>query len=182
LYPTNDGRLAAWLVHQAPDPVLPRDPAAAVRSAYRGMGDLVARVVAHCPDGGLYYDQVAQIELDGWARGPVTLVGDACQAVSLMAGQGASMAMGGAYVLADSLRRNESVAAAAAHYERSMRPLVRDKQRAGRRTARWLVPDSRWRMTVRTLALSALRMPGLPTLARPAFGAMRASVVPAPPT
>jgi len=139
--------------------------------------------VAHCPvDGGLYYDQVAQIELDGWARGAVTLVGDACQAVSLMAGQGASMAMGGAYVLAEALRRSESVEAAAAHYERSMLPLVRDKQRAGRRTARWLVPGSRWRMNVRTLALSALRLPGLPTLARPAFAVMRASVVPDSPT
>ena len=27
IYPTNDGRLAAWLVHRSPDPTLPADPA-----------------------------------------------------------------------------------------------------------------------------------------------------------
>lgn len=179
IYPTNDGRLAAWLVHRSPDPTLPADPAATIRSVYQDLGDLVCRALVHCPSGdGLYYDQVAQIEMDGWTRGHVTLVGDACQAVSLMAGQGASMALGGAYVLAEELRGDGSIADAALRYEQRMRPFIRDKQRAGRRTAQWLVPDSQWRLRVRGLIFAAARLPGLPALMRPVLKATRGSVVP----
>jgi 2-polyprenyl-6-methoxyphenol hydroxylase-like FAD-dependent oxidoreductase len=97
LYATGDGRLATSLIHATRGPALPADPHGAVRRTYTGLGDWADRTLAHCPTGpGLYYDQVAQIEMTGWHQGPVTLVGDACQAVSLMAGQGASMAMGGA--------------------------------------------------------------------------------------
>jgi 2-polyprenyl-6-methoxyphenol hydroxylase-like FAD-dependent oxidoreductase len=179
LYPTDGGRLAAWLVHRAPDPALPADPRAALAATHSDLGALIREALRHCPRGhGLYYDQVAQIEMDGWTRGPVTLVGDACQAVSLMAGQGAAMALGGAYVLAEELRRGGPVAAAAARYERRMRPFIRDKQRVGRQTARWLVPPGRWRLAVRGAALAAARLPGAMTLLRPAVAAMRASVVP----
>ena len=55
------------------------------------------------PPGALYYDQVAQIDMPRWSAGHVVLVGDACQAVSLLAGQGASLALAGARVLADEL-------------------------------------------------------------------------------
>ena len=179
IYPTNDGRLAVWLVHRSPDPAIPADPVAAIKSIYGDLGDLVRRALAHCPSGsGLYYDQVAQIEMEGWTRGHVTLVGDACQAVSLMAGQGASMALGGAYVLAEELRREGSLADAARGYEQRMLPVIRDKQRAGRRTARWLVPDSQWRLRVRGLIFSAARLPGLPKLMRPVVKATGGSVVP----
>jgi flavin-dependent dehydrogenase len=51
----------------------------------------------------VYYDQVAQIVLPRWSRHRVVLVGDAGYAVSLLAGQGASLAVGGAYVLAEQL-------------------------------------------------------------------------------
>jgi 2-polyprenyl-6-methoxyphenol hydroxylase-like FAD-dependent oxidoreductase len=40
-----------------------------------------------------------QTTVDAWSRGRVILVGDACHAISLMAGQGASMAFGGATAL-----------------------------------------------------------------------------------
>jgi len=179
IYPTNDGRLAVWLVHRSPDPSLPADPAATIRPVYQDLGDLVRRALVHCPSGaGLYYDQVAQIEMDGWTRGHVTLAGDSCQAVSLMAGQGASMALGGAYVLAQELRGGGSLVDATSRYEQRMRPFVRDKQRAGRRTARWLVPDSLWRIRVRGLVFTAARLPGLPKLMRPVLKATSGSVVP----
>jgi deazaflavin-dependent oxidoreductase (nitroreductase family) len=175
LYPTNDGRLIAWLVHHTPDPVLPDDPPTALRAAYAGMGPLADRTLAGCPDdptdsdSGLYYDQVAQIQLDGWSRGAVTLVGDACQAVSLLAGQGASLAMAGAYVLADELRRGPT-ATATARYEQRMRAAVRDAQRAGRRTADWLIPLRRWQIAVRRAGFAATRLPGGARLAGAAVG------------
>jgi 2-polyprenyl-6-methoxyphenol hydroxylase-like FAD-dependent oxidoreductase len=158
LYPTNDGRLAASFTHRNPEPRLPTDPAAALHDTYRDMGDLVCEALAGCPTGdGLYYDQVAQIELDSWSSGRVVLVGDACQAVSLLAGQGAALAMGGAYILAQELRR-AAPREAAIRYEQRMRPFVRDRQRSGRRTAQWLVPGSRWRITARALTFAAARV------------------------
>jgi len=178
LYPTNDGRLAVWLTHRSTDPELPADPHSALLRTYDGLGDLVDLALRHCPSGrDLYYDQVSQIELDGWARGRITLVGDACQAVSLLAGQGASMAMGGAYVLAEQLRR-DAPERAVARYEERVRPSVRVKQRAGRQTAQWLVPSSRWRIAARALAFAVTRLPGGVRLAQSVLAGPTASVVP----
>lgn len=178
VYPVPGGRLAAWLVHRTPDAGLPDDPRAAIMAAYAGMGPIADHALAQLPSaGGLYYDVVAQIELDRWCRGPVTLVGDSCQAVSLMAGQGASLAVAGAYVLAQELRHGGTPTEAAQRYQRRMLPFVRAKQRAGRRTAAWLLPRSHGGITVRAQALRLLDLPGGARLLRPAAGPLRASIV-----
>ena len=51
----------------------------------------------------LYFDRVSQIKIDKWSRGRIALVGNAAFCVSLMAGQGAALAMTAAYVLAGEL-------------------------------------------------------------------------------
>jgi 2-polyprenyl-6-methoxyphenol hydroxylase-like FAD-dependent oxidoreductase len=51
----------------------------------------------------LYFDRVSQIKMPAWSQGRVALVGDAAFCVSLMAGQGAALAMTAAYVLAAEL-------------------------------------------------------------------------------
>lgn len=180
LYRTPGGQLAASLVHAADGDVPGRGlRRQALREAYRGLGDVVDRVLAACPqDASLYYDEVAQVELDGWSRGPVTLVGDACGAVSLMAGQGSSMAMGGAWALADELSRSRGdVAAALRRYEARVRPSVARKQAYGRSTARWLVPRSRWRMAARDVVLATSDLPGGHRLLRSSLAVARESVV-----
>jgi deazaflavin-dependent oxidoreductase (nitroreductase family) len=168
LYPMHDGRIVAWFVHRADDPRLPGDRREALRAAYDGMGPLVDRALADSPDRDFYYDQVTQIVLDGWSHGRLTLVGDACQAVSLLAGQGASLAMAGAYVLADELRDGLQ-ANALERYEQRMLPAVRAAQRAGRRTADWLVPPTRRRIALRGMAFAAARLPGGAVLTRAAL-------------
>lgn len=179
LYPTGDGRLATSLIAEVSDDALPDDPAAAVRTGYAGMGQLVDRLLEQLPTGpGLYFDEVAQVEVDRWSTGRVTLVGDAAQAVSLMAGQGASLAMGGAWVLAEHLRRRPGdVVAALQAYEQHMLPFVRRTQRSGRATARWLVPASRPRLAVRDRLLGLADLPGGPSLLRPTMRTVAASVV-----
>jgi 2-polyprenyl-6-methoxyphenol hydroxylase-like FAD-dependent oxidoreductase len=179
VYVTSDGSLATSLIHATRSPALPVDAHSAVRRTYTGLGEWADRTLTHCPTGsGLYYDQVAQIEMNAWHKGPVTLVGDACQAVSLMAGQGASTAMGGAWVLARELgARHGDLATALAHYERRMLPFIRRKQASGRRTARWLVPDSRWRIRLRDRVITVANLPGGPALLRPTMAVARASVV-----
>lgn len=48
----------------------------------------------------LYFDRVSQIRMQTWSQGRVALVGDAVFCVSMMAGQGSTLAMTAAYVLA----------------------------------------------------------------------------------
>jgi len=187
LYPTEGGSLAAWLTHVSTDAAIPNDVQATVRSEYvdliQGDGDeskMVRRVLELCPSAGpdMYYDQVAQIELDEWSKGPVVLLGDACQAVSLMAGQGASMAMGSAWVLADELRKtNSNPAKAAAGYHKRLQREIRGIQKTGRASARWLVPTKRWQMFVRRIVFAIASFPWLGYLLRPIIAPFQKTVV-----
>jgi 2-polyprenyl-6-methoxyphenol hydroxylase-like FAD-dependent oxidoreductase len=182
VYPTTYGDLACTLIHRACDPARPADPVAAIRTTYADLGPLVAAALRRCPPADrLYSDVVAQVEMPSWHRGRVALVGDACQAVSLMAGQGASLAMAGAYALAAQLADQRDVTAALSGYERRMRPVVADTQRSGRRTANWLVPATQWRITARNAALALAGLPGISGLLRPATRGMRHRVVGASP-
>src|SRR6201988_1920011 len=77
----------------------------------------------------LYFDRVSQIQMNSWSRGRTALVGDAAFCVSLMAGQGAALAMTAAYVLAGELAKaNGKHAAAFANYEVLLREFIRSKQ------------------------------------------------------
>ncbi|MBB5075240.1 FAD-dependent monooxygenase [Nonomuraea endophytica] len=53
--------------------------------------------------GDFYFDVMAQIHLPEWHRGRVALVGDAAFCASPKSGQGTSLAMVGAYVLAEEM-------------------------------------------------------------------------------
>ena len=101
----------------------------------------------------MYFDEVKQIEMSSWSRGGVVLVGDACGCVSLLAGQGASMAVCGAYTLAEEFGAAQEgevdIAAALTRYESKLRPPVQKRQKAGRRSARWFVPGDHARLVVR---------------------------------
>jgi 2-polyprenyl-6-methoxyphenol hydroxylase-like FAD-dependent oxidoreductase len=162
LYAIRNGRIAVFTVHRTAEATLPQDPRAAIQSTYADLGWLVPEVLAHCPSApALYYDQVSQIEMPNWTRGRVVLVGDACQAVSLLAGQGASLAVAGAHVLATELGRTATVSQALARYRSRLAPIVAEKQASGRRTAQWFLPTSPSRLALRRLTLRAMRLPGL---------------------
>jgi 2-polyprenyl-6-methoxyphenol hydroxylase-like FAD-dependent oxidoreductase len=77
----------------------------------------------------LYFDVVSQIRLDRWSRGRVLLIGDAAACVSLLAGEGAGLAITEAYVLAGELlcARGDHRQAFDA-YEARLRPFVEGKQ------------------------------------------------------
>jgi 2-polyprenyl-6-methoxyphenol hydroxylase-like FAD-dependent oxidoreductase len=76
-----------------------------------------------------YCDEAAQIIMDTWSRGRVVLVGDAAHCASPLSGQGTSLALLGAYVLA-----GELTAACGDHkrafagYESTLRNHVLDTQ------------------------------------------------------
>jgi 2-polyprenyl-6-methoxyphenol hydroxylase-like FAD-dependent oxidoreductase len=159
-YGLRDGRVAVFAVHPSPDPALPADPCAELRRGYHDLGWIVPRALAACPPADqVYYDLVAQVVLPGWSRGRVALLGDAAYAVSLLAGQGAALAVAGAYVLAEQLARAASTEAALAGYEQALRPVVSARQKTARSTARWFVPGARWQLQVRHAAVALTALP-----------------------
>lgn len=163
-YALRDGRVAVSAVYRTPDPQLPQDARAAIQQGYAGMGWLVPEAIEQCPPPeDIYYDQVAQIEMPRWSKGRVVLIGDACGAVSLIAGQGASLAVAGSYVLAEQLRRTSSLERALDFYERLWRPVVEEKQKAGRDAAKLFLPTSSSQLWTRR---TALRLAGLRTVRR----------------
>ncbi|MEV3965776.1 FAD-dependent monooxygenase [Nocardia sp. NPDC050193] len=71
----------------------------------------------------LLFDTVGQIHMPRWADGRVALVGDAAYAPSFLTGQGSSLALVGAYMLAGSLANRDHAAGFAA-YEHDTREFV----------------------------------------------------------
>jgi 2-polyprenyl-6-methoxyphenol hydroxylase-like FAD-dependent oxidoreductase len=76
-----------------------------------------------------YCDEMAQILMDTWSRGRVALVGDAAHCASPMSGQGTSLALIGAYVLAGELAAaNGDHRLGFTNYEVTLRQHVLDTQ------------------------------------------------------
>ncbi|MFC9815679.1 FAD-dependent monooxygenase [Streptomyces virginiae] len=92
-------------------------------ASLRWEGRRLAEAARKAPD--FYCDAMAQIRMDQWSRGRITLLGDAGYCPSPLSGQGTSLALVGAHVLADSLARGGGDHRAAyAAYEERMRPFV----------------------------------------------------------
>jgi 2-polyprenyl-6-methoxyphenol hydroxylase-like FAD-dependent oxidoreductase len=101
----------------------------------------ILRALANADD--LYFDAVSQIQMGSWAQGRVALIGDACFAPSLLAGQGSALAMAAAYILAGELRNAEGdYHMAFSAYEKMLQPLLAKKQRAARSFAGSFVPKT----------------------------------------
>ena len=110
----------------------------------------------------LYYDRVSQIRMDGWSEGRVMLIGDAAACVSLLAGEGAGLAMTEAYVLAGELNRaGHDYQAAYRRYEQLMRPFVEGKQKLARYFASALVPKTWAGVWLRNQATKLMAFPAL---------------------
>jgi 2-polyprenyl-6-methoxyphenol hydroxylase-like FAD-dependent oxidoreductase len=76
-----------------------------------------------------YFDAMAQVRMPCWHHGRVALLGDAGYCPSPLSGQGTSLALVGAYVLADALAAaGADHRAGLAEYDRRMRPFVTANQ------------------------------------------------------
>ena len=86
--------------------------------------EIPAMVTAMRHANDLFFDTVSQIHLPCWSSGRVAFVGDAAYAPSFLTGQGTSLALVGAYMLAGSLAEYRDHTAAFAAYERDTRGFV----------------------------------------------------------
>ncbi|MDX8030078.1 FAD-dependent oxidoreductase [Lentzea sp. BCCO 10_0856] len=157
-YAVRDGSMAALMLYRSASQELPADPAAALRSQFGDLGWVAPSLLSAVPQD-IYYDEVSQVDMPSWHRGKVVLVGDACGAVSLFAGHGASLAMTGACVLAEEL--SAGFEGAFDRYQARMKPAVEHTQSFGRRFIGWMAPSSRWRISLRDMAF---RLSGLPVV------------------
>jgi 2-polyprenyl-6-methoxyphenol hydroxylase-like FAD-dependent oxidoreductase len=72
----------------------------------------------------LFFDSVSQIYMPTWSKGRIVLAGDAAHATSFASGQGSSMALVGAYILAGEIATKPNYTAAFQAYERIARPFI----------------------------------------------------------
>lgn len=97
--------------------------------------------------------------------------GDACQCVSPLAEQGASLALAGEAIRTEGLDRSgDDIVHALARYEESFKPGVAKKQGAGHRIAKWFVPATHARLAFRDLMLRASSWPLVAALLRRGLG------------
>ncbi|MCX4661626.1 FAD-dependent monooxygenase [Streptomyces uncialis] len=123
----NDVHALLNFAHPEPPPDAFRDPQARrdlVAGAFADAGWEVPRMVAALREADdLFFDKVSQIRMPRWSSGRVALVGDAAYAPSFLTGQGTSLALVGAYMLAGSLA-DRGHAAGFAAYEHQTREFV----------------------------------------------------------
>jgi len=101
----------------------------------------------------LFFDQVTQIRIhDKWHKNRVVLIGDAAYCITLLSGQGTSMAMTAAYVLSERLKNHgDNVAQAFENYEKELRPLIEKMQKKAVKNAATYVPSTKFNLWIRNL-------------------------------
>ncbi|OON82757.1 FAD-dependent monooxygenase [Streptomyces tsukubensis] len=170
----NNHELHAFLNFHRPKPpfgVL-RDPDAQrelVARTFAGAGwEVPGMVKAMCDADDLFFDMAGQIRMPRWSSGRVALVGDAAYAPSFLTGQGSSLALAGAYLLAHSLATHQDHTAAFAAYERDARGFVAMNQALVDNGGSTLFPTTARALEQRDTRLRALvTLPSAP--ARPAY-------------
>jgi len=162
-----DDKTMFLFTFRAPDPGGAQDESAQkvrLREMFGGSGWECPQILAGLDSAlSFYFDRVSQIRIDGnaggWARGRVVLLGDAASCVSLLAGQGTSLAMVAAYLLAGELHQARGdYRQAFARYESLFGPFVRKKQEAAIRFAGAFAPKSKFSMFLRNQIYNLLRV------------------------
>jgi 2-polyprenyl-6-methoxyphenol hydroxylase-like FAD-dependent oxidoreductase len=173
-YPGNkDGELVTFFMYKtAHEGHIPREQRLQrLRRAFAGMGWITQQLLEDVSDpNGILLDSLTQIDMPRWHQGRVALVGDACGCPTLLSGQGASMAMGGAYILAEALHTASDYASAFQRYEQQVRPHVERLQKAARSFGKVFLPESELGVTIQRLTYKLLLRDSWRGLLRQQFG------------
>ncbi|MEV8060338.1 FAD-dependent monooxygenase [Streptomyces antimycoticus] len=173
----DDDELHAFLNFHQPEPPLDalRNPDAQrdlVATVFAGAGWEVPRMVGALREADdLFFDTAGQIRMPHWSSGRVALVGDAAYAPSFLTGQGSSLALVGAYMLADAVASHRDHTAAFAAYEHGVREFVAMNQALVDTGGATLFPTTAEALERRNTRLRGLvALPSAPT--RPAHSAL----------
>jgi 2-polyprenyl-6-methoxyphenol hydroxylase-like FAD-dependent oxidoreductase len=119
-----------------------------------------------------YFDQVAQVKLPKWTNGRCALIGDAGFAPTPISGQGTSLAIASAYVLAGELSQVGpfvDIPTALENYEKVLRPLVDKVQNIPSAAPQIVNPQTSWGIWALNTAVWGVQKSGLHKLFR-SFG------------
>lgn len=94
----------------------------------------------------VFWDNITQIQMPKWFDNRVGLVGDSAYCPTLVSGQGASMAMAGAYFLAEALQETHSHQEAFQLMDARLRPHIEKIQASARNFAPTFIPKSQMRI------------------------------------
>ncbi|MGY0501673.1 FAD-dependent monooxygenase [Nocardia sp. FBN12] len=130
---------------------------------------MIVDAMRHAPDQ--FFDTVSQIHLPRWSSGRVAFVGDAAYAPSFLTGQGSSLALVGAYMLAHALATHDDHTAAFTAYERASRGFVELNQAQISTGEAALFPTTAEALEARNHRLRGLTT-SPPTTGRPAHTAL----------
>lgn len=128
---------------------------AVLRSRAAGMGWVADRLIAQIDDApDFYFDSCSLVELAGWSRGRVGLIGDAAFCASPLSGHGTTMALVAAYVLAGEIARadGDHIGAFRA-YEARLRPWITRIQRFAEGNGASMTPNTALGIAFRRYAL-----------------------------
>jgi 2-polyprenyl-6-methoxyphenol hydroxylase-like FAD-dependent oxidoreductase len=165
VYAISAEKARALLVYAA-GPLGPcdRDPDTQRRdlaARFAGMGWVVPRVLDSLAEAqDLYVDAIATVHVDRYSTGRIALLGDAAWGGTL-GGQGTSLAIVGAYVLAHELAMASDPGAGLARYEARMRPYATRCQRGAGRAGGFFAPRTWLGLGLRNLFYGALTSPRL---------------------
>lgn len=160
--PADGGEARVYLtfVHPAPGTVNRHDIndiVAELRRAFAEDRWRTNEVIDTLPDADdLYFDTVSQVRMDRWSSGRVALVGDAAYAPAFLSGQGTSVAIAGAYVLASELIRHGQPETAFGAYENRVRDYVTRNQNLALRTDSIVLSRTRGQLLRRNIMVMAL--------------------------
>lgn len=125
----------------------PKEQKKMLEEAFADAGWKIPRILSAMKEStDFYFDSAAQIHMPHWSKGRIALVGDAGYGPSPLSGQGTSIALVGAYVLASELAKaGGEYKIAFSQYEQGLRPFIKKNQELAEMGITLMgEPDSSW--------------------------------------
>ena len=136
----------------------------------------VPEILQHAIDSDDFYlDTVTTIQLPAYSKGRAVLLGDAGYCASPASGQGTSLALIGAYLLAGEVTTSANIEAGLSAYEARMRPFAEQNQKLAPMALQGMIMKSKAFIVVRDLMLrfpalfNAMNKPVLNRIQKAAF-------------
>lgn len=151
VYPIDDNQWMIFATMKNDNPTIPKqsERGQTLKNLLKNMGWLCADIGdAITDDTYIFYDTITQIVNPQWSKNRVVLIGDAAHCPTLVSGQGASMAMAGAYFLSQALDQHPILSDALHEYDAVLRPHINRIQQKAEAFAPNFVPSSQWRITM----------------------------------
>ncbi|MEV0615396.1 FAD-dependent monooxygenase [Nonomuraea sp. NPDC050404] len=130
-----DGRNVAFFGYRADHTRPGEDATTELQRVYGDLGWVIPEALAGLQRAdAVYFDTISQVVAPSWSSGRVVLLGDAAWCVTLFAGYGSALAVGGADRLGTELAAHPGdIPAALTAWETAIRPEAERKQELGRR-------------------------------------------------